>query len=150
MQACFSSMETGWLCNKNRVQRWEELASVSMVRAVESWGGGRGDWTTVLSFQLLPGDHGAGLWLARWGGGSAELREATVARFQAGHGAPESRDRPREQVREHTQHNSWRLYLCTTRTHDAKPCSQITQERDRFTLCDRCEYDEKEFYWGTN
>lgn len=40
----------------------------------------------------LPGDHGAGLRVAGGGGGGAELREATVARLQAGHGTPAERE----------------------------------------------------------
>lgn len=103
VQACFSSMETGWLCNRNRVQRRKDLSSVLVVRVVEGWGVGGRDWAEVLSFQFLPRDHRAGLWLARGGGGSAELREATVARFQAGHRTPESRDKSREHVSKHTQ-----------------------------------------------
>lgn len=45
------------------------------------------------SFHLLPGDHGAGLGMGGGGGGGAELREAAVARLQAGHGAPEGTKR---------------------------------------------------------
>lgn len=53
-----------------------------------------GGWTgvEVLGLRLLPGDQGAGLRLAGGGGGGAELREAAVARLQAGHGTPEARD----------------------------------------------------------
>lgn len=42
----------------------------------------------VLGSWDLPGDHGAGLRMAGGGGGGTELREAAVARLQAGHGAP--------------------------------------------------------------
>lgn len=55
-------------------------------------GEGRGA-VEVLNFQFLPGDHRAGLGLAGGGGGGAELREAAVARLQAGHRTPEVRDR---------------------------------------------------------
>lgn len=49
----------------------------------------------------LPGDHGAGLRVAGGGGGGAELREAAVARLQAGHGAPAEREQGRgEEERE--------------------------------------------------
>lgn len=44
--------------------------------------------SVVLDSWDLPGDQGAGLRVAGGGGGGAELREATVARLQAGHGAP--------------------------------------------------------------
>lgn len=55
--------------------------------------------TGVKSFVLgswdLPGDHGAGLRVAGGGGGGTELREAAVARLQAGHGAPAEREQGR-------------------------------------------------------
>lgn len=65
-------------------------------------GSGKGVGIVVLSFQCLPGDHRAGLRLAGGGGGSAELREAAVARLQAGHRTPEVRDRDPEKMRTHT------------------------------------------------
>lgn len=61
-------------------------------------GSGKGVGLVVPSFQCLPGDHRAGLRLAGGGGGSAELREATVARLQAGHRTPEVTDREPENM----------------------------------------------------
>lgn len=56
-----------------------------------------GQWKSLRqgegSFHLLPGDHGAGLGMGGGDGGGAELREAAVARLQAGHGAPEGTKR---------------------------------------------------------
>lgn len=126
-----------WLCNRNRVQRLGELASVLMVRVVQGGGGVEVVGivgTVVLMFQFLPGDHRTGLWLARGGGGSAELREATVTWFQAGHRTPESRDRFREDI--HKLHistsnsNSWATPVCQQLSEcilcaDADPCSRI-------------------------
>lgn len=76
MQACSRSTRA-WLC-KGLPMRREGSGRVCV-------GGGGG-------FHLLPGDHGAGLGLGGGGGGGAELREAAVARLQAGHGTPEATD----------------------------------------------------------
>lgn len=77
MQACFSSIQTG-------------CAIGSESKDALKGGGRRGvgfsvDRIEVLLFHFLPGDHRAGLRLARGGGGGAELGEAAVARLQAGH-----------------------------------------------------------------
>lgn len=76
----------------------------------KGWGGGGiVVGVEVLSFQCLPGDHRAGLRLAGGGGGGAELREAAVARLQAGHRTPEVRDRdPEEHVSAHKLHTRQR------------------------------------------
>lgn len=52
---------------------------------------GEGPAITSICFSAvvaLPGNHGAGMGLARGGGGSTELGESTVAWFKAGHRSP--------------------------------------------------------------
>lgn len=82
----------------------------------------------VLGSRCLPGDHGAGLRMAGGGGGGAELREAAVARLQAGHGTPVEGDRTREQVSRHTLHIGQQTQSNTRAT---TACQQPTE----CTLC---------------
>lgn len=82
----------------------------------------------VLGSRHLPGDHGAGLRMAGGGGGGAELREAAVARLQAGHGTPAEGDRTREQVSRHTLHIGQQTQSNTRAT---AACQQPTE----CTLC---------------
>lgn len=52
----------------------------------------------------LPGNHGAGVRLARRGCSSTKLRKSTVARFKAAHGPSAAKERERErQTHTHTQ-----------------------------------------------
>lgn len=95
MQACVSFGEIGCAVgteSEDDHREWAggEPASVSTVGPVGRRERGRSVGIRVL--RVLPGDHRAGLRMAGGGGGGAELREATVARLQAGHGTPVARD----------------------------------------------------------
>lgn len=97
-----------WQIKTNRVQRRRERSTRDDVGGSRLVGeplgatrkkvrrkkakGLRGAKSYVLGSWDLPGDHGAGLRVAGGGGGGTELREAAMARLQAGHGAPAERE----------------------------------------------------------
>lgn len=99
VQACVSPAETG--CARGTESKGHEEGREGKL-GVGGWSvnhqgavGRGGCWERSPWSSDLPGDHGAGLRVAGGGGGGAELREAAVARLQAGHGTPAEREEGR-------------------------------------------------------
>lgn len=78
---------------------------------------GEGPAITSICFSAvvaLPGNHGAGMGLARGGGGSTELGKSTVAWFKAGHRSPAGKKKEECSFKVQNTQRFWFLFCIYT------------------------------------